>query len=249
MKDLSLLLLAVCVISHCFAQDDRKEPSPTSVAYHDYRQYETVPPYGLEKVKQLIKYKTARSTNEDDDQWTDSLPEKLYRSLSFRERFTYNMIYEESFSQNCDIDQPVVDEEKKIFGHLARERGEGSWSDRQAKFFDDNKDSAIALMTESIGRAKRVGLNYKYVIVYINATSMIPTLIDTYNMQKKDRDILTVLMLLMLNGKYTPFMESLSCKKLYVGKDTYYDASLAFNSANEALIIQRATDFYNGLGK
>ena len=231
------------------SQEEQKAPSPASQAYHHYRKYKTNPPYGLEKVQQLIKDKTIRREDPDADAGTDSLPEKLYRSLSFREKFTYNMIYGESYAQTCDIDEAVVDEEKKIFGNLHSLFSEEAWGDRQDAFFKDNKDSVIALMTESIGRVNRVGLNYKHAIVDINATSMIPLLIDMYNLQKKDHDILTVLLLLMKNNKYPPFMGSISYEKLYAGKDTYYDRSLVFNSANEALIIQRATDFYNGLSK
>ena len=81
------------------------------------------------------------------------------------------------------------------------------------------------------------------------ATSMIPLLISTYNLQKKDHDILTVLVLLMKNNYYPPFIKSISYDKMYAGKDVYYHGSIVFNSANEALVIQRATDFYNGLPK
>ena len=248
MKKTYPLVLALIAWFGCLAQDDYNA-GPESKAYHKYRQYATTPPYGVERVRQLIKGRTIKKEDEGGDSGIDSLPEKLYRSLPVREQFTYNMIYGESYHQNCDINAAVRDEEKKIFGNLPGLFDEEGWSDRQRDFFKDNKDSVIALMTESIGRAKRVGLNYKHVIVDINATSMIPLLIDMYNLQKKDHDILTVLMLLMRNNKYPPFMESLSYKKLYEGKESYYNGSLVFNSANEALIIQRATDFYNGLSK
>ena len=104
-------------------------------------------------------------------------------------------------------------------------------------------------MTESIGRSHRVGVNYKQVIERINATEMIPLLISTYNIDKKDHDILTTLNLLMLNNKYAPFMTSESYRKLYAKEDSRWEAFLTFNTANEGLIIQRATEFYNGLPK
>jgi hypothetical protein len=104
-------------------------------------------------------------------------------------------------------------------------------------------------MTASIGRSHRVGINYKHVIVKINATEMIPLLISTYNIDKKDHDLLTVLNLLMLNNKYQPFMTSESYRKLYAKEDSRWEAHLTFNDANEALIIQRATEFYDGLPK
>src|SRR6185437_3955417 len=121
MKKTMTLLIALIIYSFCLAQDDSKVPSPTSRAFHAYRQYATTPPYGVEKVKHLIKAKTINTENPDgDDTGMDSLPEKLYRSLSLREKFTYNMIYGESYFQSCDMDLPVFDEEKKIFGNLPR---------------------------------------------------------------------------------------------------------------------------------
>jgi hypothetical protein len=36
---------------------------------------------------------------------------------------------------------------------------------------------------------------------------------------------------------------------LYANKESYYEGALVFNQANEELIIQRATDLYNGLAK
>jgi hypothetical protein len=250
MKKIFVLLYTLVICSWCIAQDSDKEPGPTSLAYHETRQYTTTPPYGLENVQRLIKTKTVkRDAPEMEDVGSDSLPEKLYQALAIREKFTYNMIYGESFSQNCDGFFPVVDEEKKIFAKLPRLFLDNYWSKRQHDFFQDNKDSVIWLMTESIGRAKRVGLDYKHVIVDINATSMIPLLIATYNLQKKDHDILTVLNLLMKKNQYPPFMSSATYAKLYANKESYYEGALVFNLANEDLIIQRATDLYNGLAK
>lgn len=250
MKNTYAFLVAILTCSCCWGQDGHEEAGPESRAYHQYRLYSTTPPYGIEKVRRLIKDRTIRREQPDyEDAGIDSLPEKLYQSLPLREKFTYNMIYGEAFAQTCDVNLPVQNEEKKIFANLPELFSEQGWSDRQDSFFKDNKDSVLALITESVGRTKRFGLNYKHAIVDMNATSMIPFLISTYNLQKKDHDILTVLILLMKNNKYPPFMGSVSYSKLYAGKDTYYNRALVFNEANEALIIQRATDFYNGLSK
>jgi hypothetical protein len=74
---------------------------------------------------------------------------------------------------------------------------------------------------------------------------MIPFLIKTYNIDKKDHDILTVLMLLMKENQYKPFLASQSFRKLY-GEEASYQAHLELNKANEELILKRAMDFYNG---
>jgi hypothetical protein len=87
MKKIYALLFTILAGSCCWAQDDYKPAGPESRAYHQYRHYSTTPPYGLEKVQQLIKARTVRRGNPDyEDAGTDSLPEKLYRSLSLREK-------------------------------------------------------------------------------------------------------------------------------------------------------------------
>jgi len=219
-----------------------KEASPESQAYNEYRLYTATPPYGLQKIYGLIKKIKA------DEDGNEALAAKTYNSLSFREKFTYNMIHPEAYSQNCDAMPPIQDEQKKIFAQLPDAFGEIDWSDRQRKFFIDNRDSVMNVMKQSISRTRRVGLNYKLVIADINAKEMIPFLVTTYNLEKKDHDILTVLMLIMKDNNYQPFLSSASYKKLY-GEDGSYEAYLNFNKANEELIIKRATDFYNGISK
>jgi|GEM_PF-146648 len=248
MKRTLLILASVAVYTIAFAQagDDEsemKQLSPAARAYHTSRTKITRPPYGLEKILTLLK--NARA-DEDDNV---VLPPKIYNSLSFREKFTYHMIHGESYDQNCDGGLFDTDEEKKIYAVLPGAFGDGLWSHRQEKFFKDNRDSVVSLMTTSIGRTHRVGANFKLVIADINATEMIPLLISTYNIGKKDHDLLTVLMLLMLNNKYQPFIISASYTKLYADKETRWKTWLNFNSANEALIIRRANDFYHGLAK
>ena len=219
-----------------------KEASKESQAYHDYRLTITKPPYGLQKIFNLVdKLKIG-----DDDM--EKISEKTYASLSLREKFTYNMIHEESYSQICDAEPPIQDEQKKIFAELPADMDERGWSEKQIKFFTNNRDSVIKLMTETITRSKHVGLNFKEVIVEVKAKEMIPVLINTYNISKKDHDILTVLMILMKDHNYDPFLKSTSFGKLYAN-DANYGSYLNYNKANEELIIKRATDFYNEISK
>jgi hypothetical protein len=219
-----------------------KPASKESEAYHQYRLKPTTPPYGLAKVKGLI------AKIEADEEDNESLKPAVYNTLSLREKFTYHMIHAESFSQNCDPTMPIQEEQKKIFGYPADAFDEYSWSERQTGFFKSNRDSVMAFMKESITRTKRIGANFKQAIIIINAKEMIPLLISTYNIAKKDLDILTVLMHLMKDNKYEPFIKSPSYKKLY-SDDSQYLSYLAYNKGNEDLIIKRATDFYNATKK
>jgi len=245
-----LVMLAVYTCVMAQDEDEYKRPSEASLAYHEYRLTRTDPPYSLYKIRDLIS-KLKPADGSDDMGGTIALDQKIYLSLSLREKFTYHMIHPETYSQNCDAMPPIQDEEKKIFGQLPDVFGENSWSDKQNKFFLANRDSVIALMEDCATKQKHIGLHFKHVIVDINAREMIPFIIATYNVDKKDHDLLTVLMLLMKNNEYPEFLTSTSYKKLYANTDyeTSYKAHLVFNIANEALIIKRATDFYNGLHK
>lgn len=247
-----LLCIFIClfITQSLISQEEVwKEPSKESSAYHDNRLRLTTPPYGLAKVKGLIK---GIKFVEDDEGMGgyQKLDEKRLEKLSLREKFTYNMIHAESYSQNCDAYPPIEDEHKKIFSNLLDGFGENHWSERQTSFFKKNKDSVIAIITESINRTGKIGLNYKQAIVNINATSMIPLLIETYQKSKgqKDLDILTMFMLMMKQNNDGAFLKSASYKKLY-GDDSGYMSYLDHNKANEDLIIQRVTAFYNAHSK
>ncbi|MBO9727279.1 MAG: hypothetical protein J7623_01445 [Chitinophaga sp.] len=247
MKRIVVLFVFVAAHTIGFAQEteDYSQITKETLNYEEYRVKITRPPYGLEKVLGLI----SRIKETEDENLV--LNQKDYMALSLREKFTYHMIHPETYSQNCDATPPVPESEKKIFGQLPDGFNDFSWSERQGKFFDANRDSVIALMSESINRSNRVGINYKRAIADINGREMIPLLISTYNKDHKDKDILTLLMLLMKNNEYTPFMTSASYKKLYAApnQESSYRAYLVGNTANEELIIQRATAFYNGLPK
>jgi hypothetical protein len=211
--------------------------------YHKFRQHLSYPPYGLDKVNTLIRKQVIQDSEDNL-----VLKEKTYSSLSFREKFTYNMLNAESYSQNCDAMPPIQDEQKKIFGYLPDAFDEYSWSDRQLDYFKNNHDSVVALMKQCIIKNNRVGVNFKHIISEINAKELIPLLVKTYSSSKKDNDILTLLMMLMNDNKYDPFLKSTACKKLY-GDQSNYEGFLVLNKANADLIIKRATDFYDGSKK
>jgi hypothetical protein len=222
------------------AQDESPWPAPSeeSAAYSVYRQKMTLPPYGLSKVQGMIR----RIKSGDNDEL--AISSKDYQSLSLREKFTYHMINGEAENQNCDAQPPLLDEHKKIFGHLPDFFNDYDWSQRQYSFFKAHKDTVLALIRESTLRSGRMGVNYKQAIVDMQAVSMIPFIISTYRSNPKDHDLLTVLLLLMSESKYGPFLQTPMYKKLY-GDGADYRAHLVFNTANEQLIIRRATEFYN----
>jgi hypothetical protein len=242
---MKLLLVPVILFLSLSLQAQRvakpKQVSSESETYHDYRLKITSPPYGLAKIKVLINQ---LKLDENDMQ---ALSQKGYQGLSLREKFTYTMINPEAFAQNCDIMPEIKNEQNKIFAHLPVAFSEENylWSDRQIKFLKANRDSVMALIRESTGRSKRLGANYKEAIVAVNGKEIIPFLIDTYYINKKDLDVLTVLLLLMKQNEYKTFLESTGYKKLY-GENSDYNSFILYSQANEELIIKRAKDFYYG---
>jgi hypothetical protein len=237
------LLLCFLVISFSLSAQpevEYKEPSKESQAYHKFRTRLTYPSYSFEKTNTAIRKQVF-----EDSESNLMIKDAVYNSFSPREKFTYNMLHGEWFSQNCEAMPPIQDEQTKIFSYLPDVFDEFSWSDRQLEFFKSNRDSVLEWIKVSASKNNRVGINYKQVIVEINGTELIPFLIKTYSVTKKDHDILTLLMLLMKDNNYEPFINSASYKKLY-GETANYQDYLSFNRANEDLIIKRATEFYNG---
>lgn len=218
----------------------------------NYSQYDTTfPPYGLAKIKALIAKLKFVEDPESGDGGTTALDKKTYASLSFNEQFTYHLIHAESYSQNCDIPPQHPKTAERIYATMPDFFGEESWSERQVNFFKNNRDSVTALLKSLIEKNPSVGGNIKEAIVEMNGTELIPTLINFYNKKKKDHFILTVLLLLMKNNNYPEFVNSTGYKKLYREPKSEEDYRIAFflvyNKANEDLIIQRATNFCNGL--
>ncbi|MBC8987019.1 hypothetical protein H9X96_14695 [Pedobacter sp. N36a] len=250
-KYIQIFFLVVGMLSSVsvFAQEDNQqwiEASPASQAYHASRFKNTTPPYGLAKVKAMIA--GIKSTGGDGDIYFNVLSSKLYQNLSLPEKFTYHMIHPEISSQNCDIPTPILEEDLKIFGNLPDPFDEQNWSERQLNFFISNRDTVLSLISESINRSKKVGLNYKIAIEHVNGWEVIPVLINVYKTDRKDHDILTVLIQLMKKNDYQPFMTSASYLKLY-GNNSTYTSFISFNQANEDLVINRAEAFYNGRKK
>lgn len=243
------LVLAFFTSIPIFAQEGGEgwvEASPASQAYHANRFKSTTPPYGLAKVKALIA--GTKATGGDGDIYFTVLSPKNYQGLSLREKFTYHMIHPEVSSQNCDIPTPILEEDLKIFGSLPDVFDEANWSERQLNFLISNRDSVLSLISESVNRSKKVGLNYKTAIAYVNGWEVIPVLIKTYKIDHKDHDILTVLIQLMKKNDVQSFMTSASYQKLY-GNNSTYTSFINYNQANEDLIINRAEAFYNGRKK
>jgi hypothetical protein len=206
----------------------------------------SLPPFGLDKVMATIRQ--LKSVDDTDrDGFTIALSDSALDSLSFEEEFTYNMIHAESYSQMCDPLPEHPDEKDRIYSFTVNYFGEYDWSHRQNMFFQENRVGVERLMKAVIDQQCKVGMNFLDVIVSNNSVDMIPYLIDVYRKDNSNHYILSTLMLLMKENKYPEFLQSISYKKLYDQGAIRFDAYLNYNKANEDLIIQRATNFYNSI--
>lgn len=240
MRKLWFLCVIAAAATSALAQEDFGPPAnAATLKYDQYRHMATEPSYGLKKVKSLI----AKIKRNSDDNLP--LDDKLYQSLTFEEKFTYTMLHAEEFSQNCSAMPVFAESEKKIFAFPAAPFGdEAVWSPRQRDWLKKNRTKVIGLLRTTITQKQRIGVNLKTAILELNAVELIPDMVKIYNRDHKDQDILTVLMILMKENKYEPFMKSLSYKKLYADEASSYKSFLMANPANQKLTADRAMSFY-----
>ncbi|MDF2518159.1 MAG: hypothetical protein K0R59_3455 [Sphingobacterium sp.] len=246
MRGLFLILICLSSLTRVFAQTENEEGSDYIMdpAAIEFRTKMTIPPYGLAKVKAMIAKLSPVADKDGTDTGVLALSAVDFKNLSLREKFTYTMIHAEVYAQNCDIPEHQKAIDKKIFGKLLGGFNEAWWSERQTDFLQENRDSVMKLIQESVTRSKRMGVNYKETIEQINGWQMIPFIIEYAKNTPKDKDALTLLLLLMKRGEYSEFMKSTSFKKLYGDTSNYY-SYLDYNKENEALIYRRAMGYYN----
>ncbi|MDR2121953.1 MAG: hypothetical protein LBP34_02405 [Flavobacteriaceae bacterium] len=228
------------------------EPDKESRDYHEYRIGNSIPPYALSKIKNkmlkldkgLIGEEVKRI--EDNGEYYFPLSEKDFSKLSVKEKFAYTMIYPENKPLTEVKEEVILDEDKKIFGNLVPVFTENGWSERQRNFLGENRKEVIGLIKESALKDRRLGLNYKIALKEMNAVETIPFLVDFYTTKdKKDRDILTLLILLMNDNKYYPFTRSNVYHALYGNdKQSLHESSIEYSKMNEEYIVKTANNFY-----
>ena len=236
---LECIVLGAVLVAGGRAQDvPTPKVSAATKRYHDLRFRATEPAYGLAKVKRLIQ------GVKPDEEGSGGIPAAAYAGLSTPEKFTYCMLHGEDASQNCDAMPWVVDEEKKVFAYAPPIfGGDAAWSKRQMAFLTGHRSEVIRLLRETMRAKGQVGTNLKATIVTLRANELIPDLLAVYDRDHRDGDILTVLMNLMNDGKYAPFLKSETHRKLF-GKDANFGSFIVANEANRKLMAERAMAFY-----
>lgn len=231
-----LLAFLLALFSCAFAQEE-EFGGPVSQAYDAYRRQIVEPPYSLTVVKRAIR----KLKSHDDDGLI--MPPAQFNRMTFAQKFTFTMIHGEIFSQNCDGMPVYVNEEKKVFSYFPTPFGQMVWSEKQLAFMRKNRTRVIGMIRTVMNSRHRVGINFKGAIVELHAKELIPDMISIYRRDRKDHDILTVLMLLMNDAGYRPFTASPLFTKLYGDKASYQSFVMATRATQDE-IIARGMAFY-----
>jgi hypothetical protein len=237
-RSLGVASMLLAAFAFAAPQDGEPKISEKSRRAHEYRMVNTSPSYDLAKVKAIVR------KIKPDDEGSKILNPKVFDKMPLEEKFTYTLVNREWFSQNCD-EMPIVEnEDKKIFAYLPAEDDMMDFSDHEQNFLKNNRGRVIPLLSREIEAHPHVGLNVKSVVVYLDAYELIPDIVKAYQRNPRDLDLLTVLDTLMKDGKYAPFMQSITYKKLY-GTNADYKTYVDGNKANAKLTMDRAMAFYN----
>ena len=141
---------------------------------------------------------------------------------------------------------PPSPAEDQLYGFLDINNDGLMMSDRQLMCLKTIRNYVMNSIKVDAELKGYLPLNYKSVIIDLNAVEMIPWLVDFFKRKtkEKDGDILTIFFNLMVVNKYPPFMKSISYQWLFVRSDRRPN-SIIFNSANAKLTIERAMGLYS----
>jgi len=193
-------------------------------------------------VRKLIKQKGRPGSDPD----VILLPDKVFKSLSFEQKFIYVMINGEDFEQNCDPDptNSSPGANKKIFGVLPvfEVTDMMDWSDRETGFLKENRSRVIGKLRLMISH-NDMQEPVESAIDCLEARELIPDLVGYIGRNRKNMSCVTVLLRLMKDGHYQPFLKSAAYRKLY-GPNSDSSSFLVANQENVKLTVDRAMAYY-----
>ncbi|MBZ4188846.1 hypothetical protein [Niabella beijingensis] len=229
----SILLLTLLLTTFAAGWGQHTTASP-------FKRELSEPSYGLSKIKGLI---TREQQKQAPSFGNRPLPSGVYDSLSLPEKFTYAMIYPETYLQNCSAYPGQLFKNGKLFGRLSAGFNENTMSSRQRAFLRENRELVMKLIRQHVDESHIMGLNYKEAIVEIKGWEMIPYLIGYYNKDKNDRDLLTTLMSLMKSGAYDAFVNTTYYDQLY-GKNSRYLSAIDYTDSIGQFLLKTAAAYY-----
>lgn len=170
-------------------------------------------------------------------------------SLDVMGLVVYAHHFPEQYFQSCSRYSRATDESEKIHSILPR-KGEGlTMSFRQWESLKKNRDSVIYIISHCFENEAGISDDYKQTIVGLAGHEAIPTLkkiLERQPQKLKDTYILTVLMLLMKNENYAPFIATELCKALYNedNKDFRKEMTVVLTKSRRDEILTLAGTYY-----
>jgi hypothetical protein len=175
------------------------------------------------------------------------IPDEIIFSLPFKDQFVFAVNHPESYYQSCSfiLISSITKANKEIHSNFPSAMEGTVISERQLNLLIEKRDSSIIYINECFLTQNYIGNPIKKMILNLNGVECIPNIIrlvqtpdcfDTYN--------LTLLMKLMLNNKYEPFLQSELYKAFY-SEDKMWNTNFGLTKKNANLIIELSTGFYN----
>jgi len=244
-KFLTVVLYSLFAIT-VYGQKQQYGDSPRKqdLKYYQMRDSLTYPSFGFQKIQELIRDPLDKLPKDYAPiDFNIGISALDFANLSTSEKFTYCIINPEIFSQNCAEPIYFNQPEKKIFPRLIAYYPSQDWSDRQLSFFKKNKPEVLSLFEHTLHEKQHFGINLKGFLIEANAWEEIPFLITYYRTQPADNDILTVLLVLMKNASYRPFLTSSLYNRLYLHED-YFTNWIPASKTNVKEILLLAEQYY-----
>ncbi|TWP22734.1 hypothetical protein ETU08_11000 [Apibacter muscae] len=220
--------------------------------YSEYKSLSFIPTYKFSKISKLLAksgIKNISNNGSENKIVPVILSDEDFNQLSFKEKFTYVMAYPENLNKNIILNTSL-DRNDKINAHLPYHDQDIIWSIREIDFLRNNRNEVLKLIKENSLKQPNIGLNFKLILRELNATEMIPFLISSFKKSdKKDYEILTLLMLLVKDNNYFPFMKSNICYHLYIQNKDSNEMYLDILESNVGYILSTAKNYYSQLPK
>ncbi|MCW3101812.1 MAG: hypothetical protein JWO09_252 [Bacteroidetes bacterium] len=189
-------------------------------------------------------------TPKPKEEWeAKKLSEADLASLDVMALVIYAHHFPEQYYQSCSRYSRAADESEKIHSILPR-KGEGlTMSFRQWESLKKNRDSVMYIISHCFENEAGISDDYKQTIVNLAGYEAIPTLkkiLERQPQKLKDTYILTVLMLLMKNDQYAPFIATELYKALYneENKDFRKEMTVALTNKRRDEILALAGAYY-----
>lgn len=180
---------------------------------------------------------------------TPPLPDSVFSKMVPVEYFVYAHSYPESYMQTCSFSGYDKDEKQKLFAHIPLRIDGACMSHRQAVSLEKHRDSTLTYLTRCITNTGDVPLAYKRTILDLNAFELIPLMLTIEKAHPaKDTYLYSLLMELMIKGKFANFMQSSLYSELH-GEGKPYRTSIATTKEKRQLIVSMAADYFKSTGK